>query len=229
MARKRSKDFNRETDKIRNFELILYHDSESYDCEQLLALLPQKFEKWAYIKHDRDTDNTGELKKAHYHAYGSRSSPVLISTISNAFGLAANYINPVLDWNSAIQYCTHINEPDKYLYLPSDITSNFDHGKLFKTQRDDAEDAAAIFKFICESNCMNFTKLTQWVLDHGYWAAFRRGQSIWKELLWENRQRMYSRYSVEPDLQLQAVQAANRVIFQDINDNEPVPFEQMEF
>ena len=95
-------------------------------------------------------------------------------------------------------------------------------------QRDDAEDAAAIFKFICESNCMNFTKLTQWVLDHGYWAAFRRGQSIWKELLWENRQRMYSRYSVEPDLQLQAVQAANRVIFQDINDNEPVPFEQME-
>ena len=227
MARKRSKEFNRDTDKTRNFELILYPDSESYDCDQLLDLLSQKFDKWAYIKHDRDTDNTGELKKAHYHAYGSRSSPVLISTIANAFGLAANFVNPVLDWNAAIQYSTHINQPDKYLYRPSDITSNFDHFKVFKSQRDDAEDAAAIFQYIADTRCVNFTKLTQWVLENCYWASFRRGQSIWKELLWENRQRIYAK--VDNAISLDAVRAADRVIFQEVNDDDPVPFEQMSF
>ena len=226
MGRNRVKQFDRDKDKTRNFELIVYPDSTAYDSEQLLALLPSKFDKWAYILHDRDTDNTGELIKAHYHVYGARSSPVLLSTIANAFSFPVNDIRPVFNWNGAIQYATHVNDPDKYLYRSSDITSNFDHYKLFKSQRDDSEDATAIFEYIAYTRCVNFTKLTQWALENGYWASFRRGQSIWKELLWENRQRIYAK--VDNELSLDAVRAANRVIFQDVNDDDPVPFEQME-
>ena len=227
MGRKRGKPFDREKDKTRNFELIVYPDSTTYDAAQLLDLLPAKFDKWAYILHDRDTENTGELKKAHYHVYGARSSPVLLSTIANAFSFPVNDIRPVFDWNAAIQYATHVNDPDKYLYRPSDIISNFDHYALFKSKKDDAEDAKAIFQYIADTHCVNFTKLTQWALDNGYWASFRRGQSIWKELLWENRQRIYAK--VDSEISLDAMRAANRVIFQEVNDDEPVPFEQMEF
>ena len=228
MARgaKRKKDFNRETDKIRNFELIIYPDSESYDYQKVLQLLQEKFEKWAYITHDRDTDNTGELKKAHIHFYGSRSSPVLIRTISNAIDLPANYINPVFDWNAAIQYATHINEPDKYLYRPSDITSNFDHQKLFKNQRDDAEDAEAIFDFICDTRCTNTEQLLRWVFANGHWAAYRRAAGVWRDLIADNRERVRIKYQISSDVNLDSQLAANRAIF--VETDEVSPFEQME-
>lgn len=228
MPPKRKKEFDREKDKTRNFELMLYPVTTSYNYEEVLELLKQRFTKWAYITHDRDTDENGALIGAHTHFYGAGASPVLIRTIANFSGVPWNDIRPIMDWNKAIQYSIHLNNPDKFLYDPSDLKSNFDHRTLFNMKSDDAADAAMIFDYICDTKCMTKHQLVKWVLDNGYWASYRRAASTWSDLLYENRLKLYAQYSVDQDLQLQAVQAANRVIFQDVNDNEPVPFEQME-
>lgn len=229
MARgaKRKKDFNRETDKIRNFELILYPDTTSYNYQDVLQLLTERFDKWAYITHDRDTDSNGEVKKAHTHFYGSRPGSVYIRNIANMSGVPENYINPVFDWDLAMKYAIHANDPTKFLYASSDITANFSLNKHFKDSHDDAVDAAAIFDYICESRCTTLEQLLKFVFANGYWAAYRRAASTWSNLIADNRQRIYSRYSVEYDMKMDAVQAANRVIFQEVDDSEPVPFEQM--
>ena len=229
MARgaKRKKDFNRETDKIRNFELVLYPDTTSYNYEEVLQLLQQRFDKWAYITHDRDTDSNGEVKKAHTHFYGSRPGSVHIRNIANMSGVPENHINPVFDWDSAMKYAIHADDPTKFLYAPSDIKANFELTKHFKDSRDDAADAAMIFDYICETRCMTKHQLVRWVLDNGYWAAYRRAASTWSDLLFENRQRLYAQYSVNQDLNTDAVQAANRVIFSPVDDSDSNPFEQM--
>ena len=48
--------------KFRSFAGTLYPDSESYDCETLLSIIRSKFIDWAYILHDKDTDEYGVLK-----------------------------------------------------------------------------------------------------------------------------------------------------------------------
>ena len=56
--------------KSRSFLGVLYPDSESYDCSAVLERLSCLFDEWAYIVHDSDSDENGELKKAHIHWIG---------------------------------------------------------------------------------------------------------------------------------------------------------------
>ena len=46
--------------KDRKFQGILYPDSESYCCEDVLNVLKSTFPEFAYILHDKDTDENGE-------------------------------------------------------------------------------------------------------------------------------------------------------------------------
>ena len=54
------------SEKSRTFLGVLYPDSESYDCASVLDRLSDVFEEWAYITHDMDTEEDGEVKKAAY-------------------------------------------------------------------------------------------------------------------------------------------------------------------
>ena len=45
----------------RNFQGVIYPDSQSYDCQEVLSKLAQ-FSDFAYILHDQDVDENGELK-----------------------------------------------------------------------------------------------------------------------------------------------------------------------
>lgn len=230
MARgaKRKKDFDREKDKTRNIEVELYPDTTSYNFDEVLEQLKTYFDnKWAYIRHDHDLKEDGSPKKSHVHFYGARKTAVKLQTVSNNFGVPANHVIQINDWDAAMKYAIHLNDTDKYLYSADSVIANFDYKKHVKTVHDDASDAMIIFRFIMDQNVMTKSKLVEWVLDNGYWGAYRRAQATWSDLLWENRQRMYVQYNVNEDLNTEAVQAANRVIFSSIDDNVPVPFEQL--
>ena len=51
----------------RNFLGVLYPDSESYDCQKVLSRIKDTFVDFAYIVHDMDVNENGEIKKAHIH------------------------------------------------------------------------------------------------------------------------------------------------------------------
>ena len=53
--------------KIRNFSGVLYPDSESYNCNEVIDRIKSKFKQWAFCLHDMDVNDEGELKKAHIH------------------------------------------------------------------------------------------------------------------------------------------------------------------
>lgn len=63
--------------KDRKFQGILYPDSESYCCDDVLNVLKSTFPEFAYILHDKDTDENGELKKTSYPLGGTAESSPL--------------------------------------------------------------------------------------------------------------------------------------------------------
>lgn len=71
-------------EQCRRFCGILYPDAENYDCDHVLESIKSYFDDWAFILHDKDVvDESGELKKAHYHWVGSLKNPVSITTVIN--------------------------------------------------------------------------------------------------------------------------------------------------
>ena len=56
----------------RSFLGVLYPDSTSYVFDDVLVRLKDTFPELAYITHDRDVDDNGELKKPHVHWCGKK-------------------------------------------------------------------------------------------------------------------------------------------------------------
>lgn len=49
--------------KIRNFAGVIYPDSESYSCDEVISRIKSKFKQWAFCCHDTDFDDEGNRKK----------------------------------------------------------------------------------------------------------------------------------------------------------------------
>ena len=48
--------------KIRNFSGVLYPDSESYNCDEVISRIKSKFKQWAFCLHDMDVNDERILR-----------------------------------------------------------------------------------------------------------------------------------------------------------------------
>lgn len=172
----------------RKFELVLYPDSTSYNCVEVLASCLDYFDECAYILHDKDVLPNGEIKKPHYHVYGRWSSsadPRMPNAVAYDLCVPVTSLSNVHKWKSAIRYLIHADNPEKYQYSIEDIVSSFSLISLFKPT-DDSEMAKMIFDYICSCrDPPSFSILLQWCLDNGCYSSFRRGFAVWSSLLRE--------------------------------------------
>jgi len=76
------------------------------------------------VNHDKDQDDQGELVEPHTHIFLIYETPRRIATIANAFGLEANFIEVVRNKVAMLRYLTHLDQPNKASYLPSDVKTN---------------------------------------------------------------------------------------------------------
>lgn len=168
----------------RTWEAVIYPDSESYNAAEVLAKVTEYFDKWCYILHDKDLDDDGNLKKAHYHVYGKFDTARTPQSVSNALGVGVSSLRVVSSWRGAVRYTLHLDHPDKFQYSVDDIVANFDTVKLLTV--DDDVQAARIFSFIQSSCCTTVSELTAWAFANGCYPALRRGFAVWSRLLSEN-------------------------------------------
>lgn len=103
--------------------------------EQLEAGLDHNAVKdYAYILHDKDENENGELKKPHWHICLRFKDSVPTASICSWFGITENYINKIRGrFADALAYLTHKNAPDKFQYLDEEVKSNFDFQKEVET------------------------------------------------------------------------------------------------
>ena len=92
--------------RYRSFHIILYPDSTSYDCSSVICSLSNSVDTWAYIIHDKDYDNEGNLKKVHVHFVIRYPNARTFSAVSREYGIPQNHIEKC-DFNQAVRYLTH--------------------------------------------------------------------------------------------------------------------------
>lgn len=85
---------------------------------------------YAWILHDKDILENGELKEPHYHIMIRFKDSVPTQSICNWFNIKENYIERIKGrFADALAYLTHKNKPEKYQYLDEEVKSNFDFQK----------------------------------------------------------------------------------------------------
>lgn len=192
----------------RNFQVILYPDSTSYDIDICFNNLKSNWATYYYIYHDNDTYTNsdifdydldesfvGTLKKPHYHFIGISSNPCLLGNATKKFGLKcsqdesdmSHFVQKIIKLSSSVRYLSHIDYPDKFQYDWHTIVTNrpTELAKFFKGT-DFNRNVQILFDFICNSNISDMRLLTEFALKEGIVADLVRAQSILKPLLYQN-------------------------------------------
>lgn len=169
--------------KFRSFAGTLYPDSESYDCETLLSTIRSKFIDWAYILHDKDVNENGELKKPHIHWVG-RATPRCLSVVSNFLGLPENDIEVVKNFDNMVMYLIHLNDIDKFQYSADDVETNLPNiGQLLRRQSE-----GQIVKDLASAKMQkSWYDLVQYAVDIDSYDILRRNLGVIR-LIWEEVQ-----------------------------------------
>lgn len=152
--------------RYRNFMILLYEDSTSYNFEEVLFDLKGSFKNYAYIKHLLEEKE----KKEHYHFILSLDNARTISSIAKRVGIAPNYFQPIKSLRASCRYLTHIDTEEKNKYNLSDvIVSNSFMRKFYgayddlKTEGDVIDDIYNYLDYLINSS--DFPKFQDKVKD----------------------------------------------------------------
>lgn len=92
--------------------------------ESIIAYI-QKF-KYAFIVHDKDTKEDGEIKKSHVHLvimYGGRRTLTSVQNEFKRLGLEPRFVQTCNE-RAMLRYLTHRDDLDKYQYPRDEIETN---------------------------------------------------------------------------------------------------------
>lgn len=161
--------------KSKYFCCILYPDSTTYDVDNVIKSLAEEHLTFAVSPiHDRDIEDDGSLKKAHYHLLLAYSSATTLNNLRywlNACGMPESDLHSVRVCASGVgyfRYLTHKDNPEKVQYADKDIRIFNDSDELFKkfskTSSEKIDDLARIFQIVDELNTISFHSLIQYLM-----------------------------------------------------------------
>ena len=169
-------------EKIRNpptkskyFCTLLYPDSTTYDTDKVIKALAEEHLTFAVSPiHDKDVEEDGSIKKAHYHLLLAYSSATTLNNIRGWFkvcGLPESDLHSVRVCASGVgyyRYLTHKDNPEKAQYDVNDIRTFNDAQELFKkfskTASEKIDDLVRIFQIVDELNTISFHSLIQYLM-----------------------------------------------------------------
>jgi hypothetical protein len=171
--------------------LILYEDSTTLNFNDKIDYIKKNYD-YLYIKHDKDKDDKGNLKKIHYHIVLKFKNYKWLNSLSNELDISSNYFEPINSLKNMLCYLIHFNNEDKFHYsLDEVIGSNSLKNKLvsFINNDDKIEEdkIKIIFNFI--NSCdffISYSMLVDFVLKNCLWAEFRRSSLVFFKLLEEH-------------------------------------------
>lgn len=161
--------------KSKYFCCILYPDSSTYDVDKVIKSLAEEHLTFAVSPiHDRDIEDDGSLKKAHYHLLLAYSSATTLNNIRgwvSACGMPESELHSVRVCASGVgyyRYLTHKDNPEKAQYDVNDIRVFNDSDELFKkfskTSSEKIDELVRIFQIVDELNAISFHTLIQYLM-----------------------------------------------------------------
>lgn len=186
--------------KCRNMTCLLY-PQEDETHRKALEYIKLNYD-YAYIVHDKDTNEDGEIKKSHVHVVIRFINPRHISSVAKELGIEANYIESIQSrFDSMLCYLIHYNQPDKYQYSLDEVegTLKDDLVKALNKQNKQPEEDEVLFLlgFIKNLNhYMSYEDFVEWACSQHMYATYRRNASFFKEALY-NRNLQLNKLVVE--------------------------------
>ena len=170
-----------------NYTLVLYEDDPKFRG-QLNAILAEG--KCAYIRHDNDIDDDGNLKKPHFHIVLKLKNACTISALAKRNNVQENMIEPIKkSFNGALKYLIHYNNDDKYQYEVSNVEFNDSSLErkfldLVNKEIPEVEKVISIQDFIESCNdYIDIGVLGRYVQKINQWDAFRRNMVYFIKLI----------------------------------------------
>lgn len=158
--------------------LILYDEDETQ--KNAIDILKTNY-IYKGILHDKDTDEDGVIKKPHYHFVVRLDSAQTNEYLAKILGIKENYIQVVYSLKGALDYLTHINQPDKYQYtnecLFGDLPMNLDN------ENKENDDFILLTNAIKDGSCRTIRQLTSYAIDHDLLNTLRKNSYLFTQLL----------------------------------------------
>ena len=124
-----------ETKAVEVMQYLAYYDDYAQLKSRIESL--NNLNKYAFILHDKDIDENGELKKPHFHCVITFYNNNTFECIAKTLKVDTQYVNKIKAKTSkpAFLYLIHFGQPDKYQYKPDEVTSNFDYIAFISKQK----------------------------------------------------------------------------------------------
>ena len=109
--------------RVRSYFLTINKNAECFEnLADLVAKATGPNDYFAYIRHDKDTKETGEVVEPHYHLLLVFKNARSFEAIQRSF--VGAHIEETLNIVSAVNYLIHNGKPNKYNYEKSAIVTN---------------------------------------------------------------------------------------------------------
>ena len=145
--------------RVRSYFLTINKGAECFtNLADLIAKAVGTNDYFAYIRHDKDTKETGEPVAPHYHLLLVFKNARSFETIQRGFKGAR--IEETLNIVSAVNYLVHNGKPNKYAYDKSAIVTNsksWIDSKFQVVKREEFIEDKLPFYVLCE-NCDSFLR-----------------------------------------------------------------------
>lgn len=105
----------------RTFQLILYPDNELHK-ELLDRIINNEYAfDYAGILHNKDINNDGEYKKAHYHVVLHLKEACTRTALAKNLGIEERFVEIVKNYTASLQYLIHYKQLNKAQYSVENV------------------------------------------------------------------------------------------------------------
>lgn len=163
-----------------SFMIILYPDCEAH--VKCLDWIIENIEYYAYILHDNDYNEFGEIKKEHYHVVikFDDNEKYTISSLSKMLNIEPQYISKTTkSYINGLRYLIHADDKSKYQYSIENVEGTL-KDKLVDTLKENVENEKMlkIIDIIDSLNFIEIREFTQIICAHGLYSYYRRSFAI---------------------------------------------------
>lgn len=161
--------------RFRAFMIVLYPDDVTHSS--VLDCVISTIDDYAYILHDKDFNENGELIKQHYHVLIRLKDACTISALSNRLGVAENYIEPTKNnYINGLRYLIHKDNKEKYQYEIDNVIGTLKE-TLIKDLDKDKNESDYILELMDLIESLGYITITEFVkiiASSGLWSYYRR-------------------------------------------------------
>lgn len=173
----------------RNFTLILYPEDKTH--MEALEYIEKNYD-CAYITHDKDITEDGEIKKEHIHCViRVGNNPRWRSAIAEEIGISEGYIEGC-NLIKQLKYLIHAEQPEKYQYNIENVKGNLKNKLIKELENDDESENEKITKMIefieDFQGYLSLEDFTNWCINNKCWKALTKSQYIFSRMI-ENKNR----------------------------------------